>query len=110
MDDEGDLTSGHERQDQERQRRATEQRQREFAAARSHQEAKDANELGKTLCQVLILANGGVVTALLAYTGTQHPGLDFHPVAVRIALLLFCCALVRSSLPFLRVACSTPWP
>jgi hypothetical protein len=75
MDDEGDQTNGPERQERERQRHEAEKRQRDFAAERSHREADAANDLAKSVCQALILVNGGAVIALLAFAGSRTPRL-----------------------------------
>lgn len=93
MDDEGDPPSGPERRKRERERREADKRLRDFAAARSHQEAKDANELAKSVCQALILVNGGALSALLAYAGSPHPALDLTQENTRTGITIFCLGL-----------------
>jgi hypothetical protein len=78
-----------------------------FAAERSHRDVQNYYEFAKSLCQTLIVINGVAITALLAYSGSEHKAFQLPLQRVGSAIFIFCFGIifaVLASLAFLREA------
>lgn len=72
--------------------------QKDFAATRSHQDARTSNDLEKNLCQILLAINGFAGTAIMTYSGTHQPQVFIPPVALASSTLVFLFGVVSALL------------
>jgi hypothetical protein len=71
---------------------------KEFAAKRSHQDARTSNDLQKNLCQILLAINGFAGTAIMTYSGTHQPQVVIPPVALASSTFVFLLGVISALL------------
>jgi hypothetical protein len=82
---------------------------KDFAAQRSHEDAKAANALFQAAGQAVILINGGASTAILAFAAADKAVIRITPLALGWALAFFTFGVVAGALVIFFQGRSAQW-